>query len=1098
MQNNYPRIYSLSTIGIKQHFNADYLFHPYRTDFSGESGSGKSMIADMIQLILVGSNEFKSATQGNRQRDVKGMLISQKGKSSTRGYIFLNIEIKPKNYIVVGAYIEGTSNAAEMFIIQNGYDWNELTPLNKPVLNKDLIINNKVDTLNNLCDKIEFARMKSFRRKNYHQILFDSSIVSLDLTKSETLKTYANILRSFSRGKGFKTESENLKKFLFGDDEQNAIMDKYNEEVNNISNDFHEHIRYTDEIKQINDKQVLLKTALEKQKEYKAIYTTYLTKKFNYWNGIRENTINKKGEINTKLYQKKVEQDFVQKEILRIQIIDLKELLSTKEKVLNLSKKDKDNNDVERRFYEISQSKLQIEVTQKWFDTNNNDIEKVREWFTSERSENVNKLALQDFTKHLSDSNTLDVFKKSNWLSDYQKENEVYFKKIEDLDKKIAELKSLSKFSDSNDQESLVNWALDNLEFPLSHAEESILKYFQKYGKIKPSEVNSKRYVPFPELLFQDLNANIKGKSKKGFWLNLDGVYEYISYSEDRALNVENPESVKDSLSKFKEGIEEKLTQYIGEKQNEEDLKNALFKFSNLEKHIELFKRKDELLNFKIDNSLINLSEESFNLHLKTFKNKNTILKQYNSLQKEFEEFTIRKSLLEGYQKTIEKLKTNLFENEISVDAQLIKEKIASNNEYLEEQEESLKEKIFDEKLFLKTFTKEIITQQKLTELKFELSGKLKDLEKDIIDTDKLISLAQAEIEQTELLNEQLFKNSIEFNGKAKETANPDDGGYNSTQNKANTAQQAYIEYLKLITKDLPYDETATIGQLANYLLPTVFPSSKVDEDLISNDIVDRLSKLTQDIQEIGSRKVDIIGSVFNDVYNVYRKHLTKINDINEYLKKDNKEITGGNKASLTFKKSIYYPENWLSTFRKQLQTQMNYTGLFSDLRDEIDINRMMIRAFQKLGGSTKVLPEDLMNPTSYFDLVFELKLENEDVNSGSNGQTYAANALLCLARLSLIEEKDKKGLKIMPIDEAEGLGSNYDMLHELAKKEEYQMITMAIETAGEITDDGQYIYIMNENNLANVDSFVPPLGIFSDDVTEDIEEYIKSLSDDE
>ncbi|MDT0295943.1 hypothetical protein RLT85_15020, partial [Mesonia ostreae] len=239
------------------------------------------------------------------------------------------------------------------------------------------------------------------------------------------------------------------------------------------------------------------------------------------------------------------------------------------------------------------------------------------------------------------------------------------------------------------------------------------MKYFQKYGKIKPSEVNSKRYVPFPELLFQDLNANIKGKSKKGFWLNLNGVYEYISYSEDRALNVENPESVKDSLSKFKEGIEEKLTQYIGEKQNEEDLKNALFKFSNLEKHIELFKRKDELLNFKIDNSLINLSEESFNLHLKTFKNKNTILKQYNSLQKEFEEFTIRKSLLEGYQKTIEKLKTNLFENEISVDAQLIKEKIASNNEYLEEQEESLKEKIFDEKLFLKTFTKEIITQQK-------------------------------------------------------------------------------------------------------------------------------------------------------------------------------------------------------------------------------------------------------------------------------------------------------------------------------------------------------------------------------------------------
>ena len=31
----------------------------------GQSGSGKSMIADLIQLILVGSSEFKSATDGN-------------------------------------------------------------------------------------------------------------------------------------------------------------------------------------------------------------------------------------------------------------------------------------------------------------------------------------------------------------------------------------------------------------------------------------------------------------------------------------------------------------------------------------------------------------------------------------------------------------------------------------------------------------------------------------------------------------------------------------------------------------------------------------------------------------------------------------------------------------------------------------------------------------------------------------------------------------------------------------------------------------------------------------------------------------------------
>lgn len=1098
MQNNYPRIYSLSTIGVKQHFNADYLFHPYRTDFSGESGSGKSMIADMIQLVLVGSSEFKSATEGNKQRDVKGMLISQKGHSTSRGYIFLNIEISKKKYIVIGVYIEGTSNAAEMFIIQNGYDWDNLTTLSKPILNKDLLIDNKIDTLKNLCDRVEFARIKSFRRKHYHQILYENSILSLDLTKDETLKTYANILRSFSRGKGFKTESEDLKKFLFGDDEKNAIIEKYNEEVENISNDFHEHKRYSEEIELINNKQVLLKTVLEKQKNYKNIYAQYLIKKFSYWNSFKKKTTANKLKIVEKLNHKKNELQFVNNELLKLKIESLKELLDTKKKVAQLTKKDDSKSDIETKFLNISNTKQQIEVAEKWLVSNDNDIKKVNEWFASQRAEGNNKSALQEFTNYLSAHNILDVFRTSNWLIDYKKESKAYPKKIEELEKEINELQTLSRFSDMNNSESLVNWAIDNLEFPLSHILESVLIYFQKYGKIKPSEESSNRYVPFPEQLFHNINSNIKDKGEIGFWLNLDGVYEFIPYSEHRVLNVEDPNEIIKSLSKLKEGVEKKLSRVIAKKKNEEHLKNTLFEYSNLEKHIGLFKRKDELLNFKIDDSIKNLTEDSFKLHMQVYKNKNNILQQYNSFQKEYEEFTNRKSLLENHQKRIKKLQTDLFEGDISIDTKLLEERIASEEQRLAEQEENLKEKNFDKKSFFNTHTKDINNQQKLYDLKHQVTNSIKDLERDIQQKEEQLTLAEDQIEETKELSKQRFKSAIKFDENIDEITNPDDGGNSSMQSKANSAQQAYTQYLKIITEDLPYDETASIGQLANYLLPTVFPTTKVNEDLIENDIVERLNKLTQDIQEIGSRKVEILGSIFNDVYKVYTGYLTKINEIDSYLKKGNRGITGGNKASLTSKKSIHYPENWLTTFRKQLHNQLNYTGLFSELREEIDINEMMIKAFQKLGGSNKVEPEDLMNPKSYFDLVFELKLENEEVNSGSNGQTYAANALLCLARLSLIEEKDKEGLKIMPIDEAEGLGSNYDMLHELAKKEKYQIITMAIETAGEITENDQYIYIMNENNLANVDSFVPPLGIFSDEVTEDIDQYIESLSNNE
>lgn len=48
----YPRIYSLSTIGIIHHQKNDYIFHPYCTDFIGDSDSGKSIIADLEAVLI--------------------------------------------------------------------------------------------------------------------------------------------------------------------------------------------------------------------------------------------------------------------------------------------------------------------------------------------------------------------------------------------------------------------------------------------------------------------------------------------------------------------------------------------------------------------------------------------------------------------------------------------------------------------------------------------------------------------------------------------------------------------------------------------------------------------------------------------------------------------------------------------------------------------------------------------------------------------------------------------------------------------------------------------------------------------------------------
>ena len=326
---------------------------------------------------------------------------------------------------------------------------------------------------------------------------------------------------------------------------------------------------------------------------------------------------------------------------------------------------------------------------------------------------------------------------------------------------------------------------------------------------------------------------------------------------------------------------------------------------------------------------------------------------------------------------------------------------------------------------------------------------------------------------------------------------NPENGK-NSLSEKAETTKVTFEQKFKLVQENLNIknlDESYSIGMLAHQLLPTVFQTSKIDESLIESNITERLNKLTQDIQEIGSRKVEILKRIFNEVYKVYNGYLTKITLIDSYLRNNKRIITGGNRASLIYKKSLDYPDGWLAQFRKQLDSQFSSIGLFASLKEELNINKMMLEAFKKTGGNQKVTPDDLMNPKSYFDLEFDLKLENGDINSGSNGQTYTANALLALARLSLIKDERRKGIKIMPIDEAEGLGSNYDMLHQLAKNEGYQIVTMGIETTGEILKGAQYIYIMSENNISNNQTYVPPFAIFSDlnEVIEDIDHYIKS-----
>ncbi len=112
---NLPRIYSLSTVGILKHSHQDYLLHPVRTDFIGSNGVGKSIIADLLQLIFITDRNLVKFGTDSLTNERKIETLPYGGNE---GYAFLNVEVSPDRFITFGVCIPArTGVALKPFVI---------------------------------------------------------------------------------------------------------------------------------------------------------------------------------------------------------------------------------------------------------------------------------------------------------------------------------------------------------------------------------------------------------------------------------------------------------------------------------------------------------------------------------------------------------------------------------------------------------------------------------------------------------------------------------------------------------------------------------------------------------------------------------------------------------------------------------------------------------------------------------------------------------------------------------------------------------------------------------------------------------------------
>jgi hypothetical protein len=240
----YPFIYSLSTINLIYHGNINYKLNPTSTSFVADSGVGKSVVADLLQLIFVGPRVYASSTKAKGGRPFY-TLVQGSNQGVGRGYAFVNVQLGPADFLLVGCLLESATQQCVPFVVQQGEDFRagKVRPMPRPLsweafidaegnvpaikaLGAQLALNSEV-VFRDYADKLSV----------YLQFLWDNYLTPLDLSKPKLLNDYAQVIRSFARSGELNQNPEYLEGFLFGDEAKDRIAERHKALLHSISRD---------------------------------------------------------------------------------------------------------------------------------------------------------------------------------------------------------------------------------------------------------------------------------------------------------------------------------------------------------------------------------------------------------------------------------------------------------------------------------------------------------------------------------------------------------------------------------------------------------------------------------------------------------------------------------------------------------------------------------------------------------------------------------------------------------------------------------------------------------------------------------------------
>lgn len=1012
---SYPRLYSMSTVCLLKHYNQDYLLHPLRTDFTGSNGVGKSIIADLFQIVFVAENRHvKFATEGI---DKKERRIEKLPYNSGIGYVFFNVEVSNGKFITLGAAIlQQGVHTIKPFLVTAAVDLSRDKLEQHQFSEKKLLLHESFlkpnrepytpDELSRLFSEKNGLFFHYFSSKDektaYHQWLYDNELLPINLTKESNLRSYARVIQSFSKSKSLDIgSSKDLIDYLFEED-QLEITSDYKQQEETIEKLLFRFKAMKEQITDIGGKQTDLRRLKQYEEEkniavYNLDVASYL-KASKHRNSKQTETERHTADLQIK--EATLEVLLGNAKYLQEQVSEAHALVKQEQKKLD------DLTTMRSDFEEIEDLATQAEQIREL------DIDGLTDMVPPggypellQKDARYYKEKIDASRAVLRRYGTMIVLEKKKetqdtWLAE----------KLKDMDNRIDQLGLFARTLEQLKQDTLFTkiWATNK---NLSRPHQAILLHLRSVLVGKPKTATEGTRYTDNDRLLQNLVFN-EDKQNKGWWIKTGDLHEFVPATS--MLLPDLPTIDSSDIEQLKFHVNHLLHLARTEKQLYEQLRNG-----NMPAAL-------QHCDFDID-----LSDTT----------------KVNGHKEAAQLIALIINKIAGLQQQTAKLQKKL-------------------NEGLERYGISNPEGLAYDALYRETTQNTNEARQRLARVQEQQSGEkaeITGLESQL----PLLRSTQKTLE-TELMQaeEQFGKQQTDFKlyHPDKEEPNPQDAinsraDIEGLQRIATAASGKYAnEYSQAVGK---YNETKERRDInVNAQLDSRnYNFSVLERSLLGkmiktlDDVTGHLETLNAELLTIADDLRESLIKVFGKTESFFDRYRDLVRKLNEFFR--GKLISNRFYFRVDFEHSPKFDIKWIEHLRKAT------SSIAGDAAAEVSPETFILDFYRKYSANkSSITVEDLLNPKRYFVLRGKLTDENDRAIPGSTGEAYTALALLGIARLSVVQDGERPGLRFLILEESATLDDvNFGLFPEIAKNYGYQIITMTPKPYAIGDDNGWYIH---------------------------------------